>query len=247
MVSIVQQRAQLKREIKQRRKSVIPKLKARIKQAQREKKKRVRQCKTDCRAALSRERKRAAMARRKLLQHIRKAKARAQAVCKSCDLVASKGVQAVTQALDALEAERKEIKALQVRAASMKSERGRAGGRKSAERRAESDHEVIVNLGEDKDMIALFKKLRPKIKPSKYQSRTEAFLQYVHDHPEALEELRAKKEHEYEREAERLFQERQPDANGNGCWTDLGKCQRELEELKAAERFLTEAEKDVPF
>ena len=246
MASIVQERKQLKREIKERRRDVLPKLKKAIQQAKRDKKVRIRKCKTDCRIALSRERKRAAQARRKLEQHIRKAQAKAKAVCSSCKVVSEKGVEAIAKALEALDKERQQINALRNKAAGTKSERGRAGGRKSAERRAESDDAVIFNLGDDKELIALFKKVRGKIKPSKYQSRTEAFLQYVHDNPEALEELRAKAEHKYAREAERLFRERQPDQNGNGCWTDLGKCQRELEELKAAERFLSEAE-GVPF
>lgn len=246
MTSIVQQRAQLKREIKERRRDVIPKLKKAVQQAKKDKKARIRKCKADCRKALSRERKRAATARKKLEQHIRRAQAKAKAVCSSCKVVSDKGIEAIAKALEALDKERQEINALRVKAVGMKSERGRAGGRKSAERRAESDDAVIFNLGEDKELIELFKKVRPKIKPSKYQSRTEAFLQYVHDNPEALEELRAKAEHKYAREAERLFRERQPDQNGNGCWTDLGKCQRELEELKAAEKFLSEAE-GVPF
>jgi len=127
----------------------------------------------------------------------------------------------------------------------MISERGRKGGRRAAELRAESDDEVIRNLGEDKLLIALFKKHRAKIKATKHRSRTEAFLEFVHDHPEELDELRAKKEREWEREAERIFRERQPGENGNSCWDDLGKCQRELAELKAAEKFLKEA--DVPF
>lgn len=247
MASVVQQRKALKREIKERRRVVIPKLKKTVRALQKARRDRVRQCKKDCVAALRRERKRASEARRKLAQHIRKAQAKARTVCTSCKTVDAKGVEAISKALDALEQERQAIQKLRVQASGLKSERGRAGGRRSAEIRAESDHEVIVNLGEDKELIALFKKLRPKIKASKYQSRTEAFLQYVHDHPEALEELRSKAEHKYEQEAERLFQERQPEANGNGCWNDLGKCQRELAELKAAERFLTEEEKNVPF
>jgi len=246
MTSIVQQRNALKREIRERRKSVIPKLKAAIKKSKADKKKRVAKCKRDCAAALRRERTRAAAARRKLESHIRRARQKARSVCTSCKVVNDKGVEDISKALEALERERQEIIALRLRAAGMKSERGRAGGRKAAEMRSESDHAVIVNLGEDKELIALFKKLRGRIKPTRYQSRTEAFLQHVHDHPEDLEELRAKAEHKYEKEAERLFRERQPDANGNGCWTDLDKCRRELAELQSAEKFLSEAE-GVPF
>lgn len=247
MVSVVQQRKQLKREIRERRRNVIPKLKAAISAAKKSRTARLRKCKADCRAAIRREKKRATQARKKLEQHIRKAKAKAKDVCKSCKVVDDKGVEQISKALDALETEHKEIAKLRTQASYLKSERGRAGGRKSAELRSESDSAVIHNLEGDKDLIDLFKKIRTKIKASKYQSRTEAFLQYVHDHPEALDELRAQKETKYAKEAERLFRERQPDENGNSCWTDLSKCKRELDELKAAEKFLTEAEKDVPF
>jgi hypothetical protein len=247
MASVVQQRKQLKREIRERRKDVIPRLKAAIRNAEKARKQRLRKCKADCRAAIRRERKRAAQARKKLEQHIRKAQSRAKDVCKSCKVVDEKGVESISKALEALATEREEINKLRTQASYLKSERGRAGGRKAAEIRSESDSAVIHNLGEDKELISLFKKVRGKIKPSKYQSRTEAFLQYVHDHSEALDELRAKAEQKYAAEAERLFRERQPEANGNGCWDDLGKCQRELAELKAAERFLSEAEKDLPF
>jgi len=246
-MSVVQQRKQLKREIRERRRDVIPKLKAAIGSAKKARAARLRTCKADCRAAIRKQRKLAIQARRKLEQHIKKAKAKAKNVCNSCKVVDTKGVEQISKAIEALEAERKEIDKLRTQASYLKSERGRAGGRKAAEQRSESDSAVIHNLEGDKDLIDLFKKLRGKIKGSKYQSRTEAFLQYVHDHPEALDELSAKKEIQYAKEAERMFRERQPDQNGNGCWTDLTKCQRELEELKAAEKFLTEAEKNVPF
>lgn len=247
MASVVQQRREIKREIRERRRNVIPKLKATVKAEEKARRARLRTCKADCRAAIRKQKKLATQARRKLEQHIKKAKAKAKDVCNSCKVVDAKGVEQISKALDALETERKEIEKLRTQASYLKSERGRAGGRKAAELRSESDSAVIHNLGEDKEAIALFKKVRGKIKANKYQSRTEAFLQYVHDHPEALDELRAKKEIAYAKEAERMFRERQPDQNGNGCWSDLSKCKRELDELKAAERFLSEAEKDVPF
>jgi hypothetical protein len=245
MASIVQQRKQLQREIKERRRDVIPRLKAAIRNAQKARKQRLRKCKADCATAIRQQKKRAREARKKLEKHIRKAQTKAQAVCASCKVVDEKGVEQVSQALAALTAERDAINKLRTQA-SLKSERGRAGGSKSAELRSESDSAVIHNLEGDKELIDIFKKLRGKIKGSKYQSRTEAFLQYVHDHPEALDELRSAAEHKYAKEAERMFRERQPDENGNSCWNDLTKCQRELDELKAAEKFLSEAE-NLPF
>lgn len=147
----------------------------------------------------------------------------------------------ISRSLEALDIERKEINRLRAEASMLISERGRKGGRKAAELRAESDEEVVRNLGEDKMMVELFKQQRGKIRETKHRSRTEAFLEWVHDHPEALDELRSKKERKFEEEAERLFRERQPEPNTD----ELEQCQRELAELKAAEKFLKEA--DIPF
>lgn len=121
------------------------------------------------------------------------------------------------------------------------SERGRKGGRRAAELRAESDDEVVRNIGEDKLMVELFRKNRAKFKATKHRSRTEAFFEWLHDHPEELDELRSKKEIEWEKKAERMFQERQPEPD----YDELERCQRELAELKSAEKFI--AESDVPF
>jgi len=243
--SVRAQRSALRAEINQRRKAVLPKLKAAVKAAQRERKKRLKLCQADCKAATKKARQRATVAKRKLEHAIKRAREHAAETCKSCKVLDKRGLDEISRSLAALDKERKEIDQLRAQASMMISERGRAGGRRAAELRAESDDEVVRNLGEDKLLIALFKKHRAKIKASKHRSRTEAFLEFVHDHPEELDELRGKKEIEWEKKAEKMFRERQPDENGNSCWDDLGKCQRELTELKAAEKFLSEAE--VPF
>lgn len=244
-MSIVQERRMLKTVIRAKRREVLPKLRAAIKAAKKDLQKRLRACKADCRRLMKEAKQRAKTARRKLEIAIRRAQARAKEICQSCKVVDEKGVNEITAKLEALDKERKEIDKLRAQAATLISPRGRAGGKKSAEKRSESDDQVIRDLGEDKEMIALFKKVRAKIKRTKNRNRTEAFLEYVHDHPEELDELRARAQHKYEREAERLFRERQPEANGNSCWRDSSKCERELAELRAAEKFLKEA--DVPF
>lgn len=190
-------------------------------------------------------RQRATVARRKLEKVIERAKQKARETCKSCKVIDARGLDEISRSLEALEKENREIASLRAQASMLISERGRAGGRKAAELRAESDDEVIRNIGEDKLMVELFKRNRSKIQASKHRSRTEAFFEWVHDHPEELDELRAKKERHWEKEAERMFRERQPDENGNSCWGDLQQCQRELSELKSAEKFLAESE--VPF
>jgi hypothetical protein len=244
-MSIVVERKSLKAEIQQRRKVVLPRLRKAVKGSQIAHRKRLKQCQSDCAAALRKAKQRATTARRKLEIAIRRAKQRARETCKACKVVDETGVNEIQASLEKLNKEKQEIDKLRAQAAMMISPRGRAGGRAAAEQRSESDDQVVRDLGDDKEMIALFKSVRAKIKPSKHRSRTEAFFEYLHDHPEALDELRAKREREWEGKAERLFKERQPDENGNSCWTDLTKCRRELDELKSAERFLKEAE--VPF
>ena len=67
------------------------------------------------------------------------------------------------------------------RNASIKKDRRQA--RPSAkERRAESDDEVLQNI--DRSLHPLFHRVKSIIKGNPRMSRTEAFLQYVHDHPD---------------------------------------------------------------
>ncbi len=77
----------------------------------------------------------------------------------------------------------------------------------AAELRAESDDEVRRNLADDRELAALWRatKNKARFKATPTRSRTEAFLEYVHDHPEALDELRSAQEVEYEREAAELL------------------------------------------
>ena len=73
-----------------------------------------------------------------------------------------------------------------------------------AERRSEDDEAVLANL--DPELHALFHRVKRSIKGSDRMSRTEAFLQYVHDNPgEALAAIEDKTDaliEEMEREAE---------------------------------------------
>ena len=137
-------------------------------------------------------------ARVKLRERIMRAREVARAACKACTLTA--GMADIDKALAAVEAERVAIRTLAYRAGSMVSEHGKAGGLKAAELREESDSLVELDLDNDREMIALFRKVKRQIKGSRHQSRTEAFLQYVHDNPHELDELRAQQEIEYSKE-----------------------------------------------
>lgn len=239
-MGIVAERKKLRAEIRDKRRTVIPALRAAVKQARKARVERLAQCKKDCKEAQRKARKAAIEARRKLEKHIRTAQKRASEVCASCKVVDDKAVDSLQKSVDALNVEVAEIAALRKRAGSLRSEKGRKGGLRSAELRSESDSQVIANLGDDREMIALFKKIKGKIKAGKRMSRTEAFFEYLHNHPEALEEFRAGREHRWEREAEKLFAEREAPP----CLDELKQCRRELAELQAAEKFLSE---EVPF
>lgn len=238
---IVAQRGQLRSAIREKRKEVIPKLRIAVKQAKQQRAARLRKCKADCKQAERRARKAATVARKKLELYIRRAKQKASEVCKSCKVIDDKAIDALQKSVEQLNTEMAEVKRLRAQAGALRSERGRAGGRRSAELRSESDSQVIHNLGDDEEMIALFKKVRGKIKATPYMSRTEAFFEWLHNNPEALDEFRSVRERKWEKEAERLYAEREPPS----CSDELADCRRELNELKAAERFL--ADEDVPF
>lgn len=61
--------------------------------------------------------------------------------------------------------------------------RGVAGGRRSAEARSESDDEVRGNI--DPALVPLWERIKSTVRATARQSRTDAFLHWVHDHPEA--------------------------------------------------------------
>lgn len=241
-MSIATERRALQSQIKHKRKEVVPKLRVLVKQLERDRKKRLRECKKECKAAQRKAKRASTVAKRKLEQHIKRARQKAGSVCKSCKFDDDKNLTAFQKALAELNKERESIEQLRKKVSTMKSTRGRAGGRKAAEIRAESDDAVIFNLGENRELIGLFKSVRRKIKASPRRSRTEAFLEWVHDHPEELDAYRSKKQLEYEKEAKRMYREREAPS----CMEQLEQCERELAELQAAEKFLEEAD-DVPF
>lgn len=242
-MGIVAERRILRAQIKEKRREVLPKLRAAVKHAKKARTDRLKQCRKDCKEAQRKAKRAAIEARRKLEQHIKRAQKKAGVICSSCKTVNEKSIDALQTAIAELEAERKSIEEIRRKVAGMKSEKGKKGGLKAAELRSESDSQVIHNLGDNEELIALFKKVRGKIKPTKHMTRTEAFFQFLHDTPEALDEFRAKRERKWEKEAERMFAEREPPP----CTDDLAACRRELAEYKAAEKFIAESQPDIPF
>jgi hypothetical protein len=234
------QRKKLRQAIKEKRKEVLPKLKASIKEAKKQKARRIKECKQECRILHRKFVSDAKRARQKLAAHITRARDKAKEFCKSCKVtVEAENIAKIQKALEAIKAESEQIKELAKKASSIKSERGRKGGLAAAEKKAESDDFVRQNLGDDKELIDLFNTVKSKIKPSPQRSRTEAFFEFVESHPEALEELRAKKEKKWQEEAEKLFRERSEcSISESDCVDKLTKI---LKEWKSAEKFLEEA------
>lgn len=241
-MSIVQERNILRAEIKQRKREVLPRLRTAVTRAKQKRKQRIKDCEKFCLQKKKESQQRSVALKKRFSALLKRLHKKADIACKACKTAASdEGYKRVQEALEALDKETQELKAMRSKADRMKSARGRKGGLKAAEVRAESDDEVIFNLGENQELIGLFKKIRRKIKKSPKRSRTEAFFEYVSDHPEELDEFRAKKEREYEKEAVKLYQDLTEEQYKE---LSLEACQRELEKLRRAEEL---AVQEVPF
>lgn len=227
-MGITSDRVALRADIQARR-QLLPELRAAIRTAKRRQRGRLPACR---RIAASRRRKLAAAAKtaqRQLAARIARAKAQAKRTAQLCRTRTAPGE--LDRALAQLETERKTIKELQLRAG-RRSERGRKGGQRAAELRAESDDQVRRDVADDPLLVAVWEKLKGKIKASRHMSRTEAFLHYVHNHPQALDEVRAAHENRWAREAEETLSALEQSRPGNCC--------DELERARAALQ-------DVPF
>ena len=179
-----------------------------------------------------------------LRERIKKTKQAARDACGLCKVTATdRGLDALDKALGKVQAEREAIAELRRRAAQLTDPRGQAGGRRAAELRAESDDEVRRNVADDPDLAALWATInKAQFKESRQRTRTEAFLDHVHNHPEELDELRAKQGAQYDREAEALFA-KWPRDEAVGKMTDA-QLKQMLGDLDKAD---TMTAADVPF
>lgn len=207
MSAITDKRRELRREARERQKETVPKLRAVVRARKAAKRKRLAKCRADCKRKRAKVQRDAVRARELLRERIKKTKQVAREACGMCKVSATdRGLDELDRALGKVQAEREAIAELRRRAAQLTDPRGRAGGRRAAELRAESDDEVRRNVEDDPDLGALWEAIdKRQFKRSPHRSRTEAFLEHVHDHPEELDELRAKQEAQYDREAEELF------------------------------------------
>lgn len=249
--AITERRRQLREDARQRQQEVLPKLRARVRELRAQRRQRVKRCAADCRKRKEKVQRDAAAARAKLRERIARMKVKAREACGLCKVSAKdRDLDALDRTLAVIAQEREVISELRRRAAQMRDPRGIAGGRRAAELRDESDDEVRRNLEDDPDLAALWRAQKNKagrFKQTKYHTRTEAFLDWVHNHPEALAELRHKQEEKWAREAEEMYAtwgRQKP--TGRMSEAELADLQRELD---AADRWLlkTAPAEEVPF
>lgn len=180
-------RAELERDAKRRDREKLRTLRTEIKAARSARTERVRGVRDVCRAERQRLKLRAQQARQRLRDSIARMRAQARDLCavQLHDARAETG-QHIAQAVEALDKERGYQASLN--AWTRPDVCAVPKGRSARERREESDCEVAANI-DDPGLRAVWEKVKRKIKGSARQSRTEAFLQWVHDNSADVERI----------------------------------------------------------
>lgn len=235
-ISIPQQRRELRQRARERQREILPRLKEKIRSTKIERRAQVRRCAGSCKQRRARLQRAERDAREQLKKRIAKLREKLKASCSTCRVHAKdQELEQLDSVLGELAAERETIRELRRRAGSLRSSRGRAGGLRAAELRSESDDEVKRNVADDALLAATWERLKHKIKGSPLRSRTEAFLEHVHDHPEALEETQRGLEAKYDEQAAALLGAIARVPKGKAGVDDLSAYLRELER---ADKFL---------
>jgi hypothetical protein len=147
------------------------------------------------------------------------------------DAARSERAQDVARALEALASERKNVRLLRVWARPATCS---IPARVQAhERRQESDCEVLSNL-DDADLRTVFQRISRSIRGSARRTRTEAFLEWVHDHSADVARI-------IEREHERAIRELEREERKQRALLSPGRAERLSDAALAA--YLA----DVPF
>lgn len=129
---------------------------------------------------------RAKAAREALRQAVRDARASARTACDNAKAAGKqRALKEIDDALAALHRERAEQLRLRIWTGG---KAAKGGPKKAREQRAESDDEVLANL-DDYMLRAAWQRVKGKIKAGRRSTRTEAFLQWAHDHPQRVYEL----------------------------------------------------------
>jgi hypothetical protein len=221
------ERAQLREQARARR-ALLPQLRAAVRSGAQRKKLRLKECQQLVRTRRVRLERAARAAHRQLDVRIAAAKAKAAALGRICKTKTAPAE--LDRALAALEQERQQIAELRIAVARVRSDKGKKGGLRAGELRAESDDQVRRDIADDRLLVAAWDRVKGKIKATPRMSRTEAFLQHIHDHPEVLDEVRSKQEHKWAAEAESAFKALEQ-TNGRDCCAELERARRALADV----------------
>lgn len=187
------------REHKQRDRARVRELATKIRELRRGRRARAAELRAACRAARSSLR---ADVRALREETERKVAALREAQRGTCAASQLRAHVEVTDAVRRLELERQAQRERNQRLYGRKPAAAGAAAKRAAERRSESDDEVRQNI--PRELAAVFERVKRHIKPSERRTRTEAFLQWVHDNED---EAHAIVFDQVDREVERLVAE----------------------------------------
>lgn len=201
---------ELRSDLRKKDKVQLAKLREAIAAAKAAKRERMREVTSMCKSERARLKVRAAELRAQLRETLRAEREAAKDTCSTNRTSTRKASDIeIEGARRALSSERHEQRVIARVDAPKRNPRGKANPRAAAERRQESDDEVRHNL--DPQLVPVFDKVRRGISGSARRSRTEAFLEWVHDHPymvwEILEAKAADDLKRLEREEAKLARE----------------------------------------
>jgi len=177
---LAQTRLEMERELKRKDRGKLKTLRESIRNAKRSRTTKLREVTAQCRAARRANMERAKRARERLRESIYRTRERARGLCSvSRGDAYSTTLQEIEKAVGALEEERALQRQLSAWTKPTRCALPRAA--KGRERRAESDCEVAANI-DDPGLRVVWDHVKHKIKAGPRRSRTEAFLEWAHDH-----------------------------------------------------------------
>jgi hypothetical protein len=194
---LAETRAQLERDVLRRDREKLRRLRDAVRDAKKSRTVKRRAVAANCRDARKRFTARAKKARERLNTSIRRTREQARTVCELArGEVQRDGLAHIERAINALEGERATQRQLK---AWTRPKVCPARPGKARERQQESDCEVQANIDEP-GLRIVWEHVKARIKPGKRRSRTEAFYEWVAEHPSEVYEIQ-------ERDAERAIAE----------------------------------------
>lgn len=243
------EKRELKRQIRELKRQVIPTIKKRIAAAKKAKARRLAEVRAECKRRGKEAKKRAAQSKMKLKTAIAAMRKRGTVLCahecKAVDTMTAAELAAAHSEFEAAVKKTGELMA-DYRHTEPKNPRRQAAGRRGAEVKGEREDEVRRDVEDNPELLALWTAHKHHLPPKPRMTRTEVFFEWLHYHPEALDELRAKKENQYEKELNAAFAGRVTQSADQ----TIEELQEEIERLKFAlvkcERPGTKTRKAAP-